>query len=91
MTITFAPGARRPERLRLPTLSADPVPVFLDVVVVRADLGLYMADGIEVNEPIFMVRDTDAAQRKVSMRLLGTDFDATGVSGVRVRLTDPVG
>jgi hypothetical protein len=87
--ITFAPGARRPERLRLPTLSADPVPVFLDVVVVRADLGLYMADGIEVNESIFMVRDTDAAQRKISVRLLGTDFDAAGVSGVRVRLTDP--
>lgn len=87
-TVSFAPGDVRPQRVVLPSLAPAPAPATVHVMVVGADFSFVEIGPVEVSEAVFLVRASEVAQRRITVRLLGTDLAAAGVSAVRVRLTD---
>jgi hypothetical protein len=88
-TVSFSPGDVRPQRVVLPSLSSPPAPATVHVMVVGADFSFVEVGPLQTEESVFLVRASEVPQRRLVVRLLGTDLGAAGVSAVRVRLTDP--
>jgi len=87
--VLFAAGERRTKKVTLPSMSDEPPPMELSVVVVRGDGSMFIGDPVEVSSPVFLVRDRQGTFRQVKVRLLaGPQLANHGVMAIVVDMLD---
>jgi hypothetical protein len=90
--VRFDAGERRTKIVKLPSLSTQPPPVRVDVLVIRGDGSTFMGKSYETTAPVILVRDREGEQRQISVKLLsGPTLVGHGLMAVQVQLLDDSG
>jgi hypothetical protein len=85
--VRFAPGERSAKLVQIPTLSEQPPPVRVDVMVIRDDGTSFIGQPFTTSDPVILVRDREGTFRQVSVRLLaGPTLAGHGLMAVQVQL-----
>ncbi len=86
--VRFEPGVRRSQTVVLPSLSPQPPPALIDVLVIRGDGSTFM-DQFETSDPVVLIRDHTGDHRQIRVRLLaGPQLADHQLIAVRVQLLD---
>jgi hypothetical protein len=90
--VRFGPGERSAKLVSIPTLSEQPPPVRIDILVIRGDGSSFIGQPFTTSDPVVVVRDRDGVFRQVSVRLLaGSTLSGHGLMAVQVQLLNENG
>lgn len=87
--VRFSAGDRATKSIELPSLSEQPPPVHVDVLVIRGDGSTFIGTPFDTTDPVILVSDRDGTSQQVTLRLLaGATLAEHHLMAVQVELMD---